>query len=143
MQPYMLSSYSSITKTDGLGGAKTLRGIMRDRVVGDGVAFGNLELRWKFLKTHVGKANLYFALNGFSDFGMVVQQVKIDKSLISTDDQQKYFDFSYNNDKIHSSMGAGLRIALNENFVLAVDYGFALNKQDGIKGLYINVGNLF
>ena len=143
MQPYMLSSYSMITKTDGLGGAKTLRGIMRDRVVGDGVAYGNLELRWKFLKTHMGKQNLYFALNGFSDFGMVVKQIKIDKSKISIADQAKYFDFSYENDKLHPSVGAGLRIALNENFILAVDYGFALNKQDGAKGLYINVGNLF
>lgn len=143
MQPYMLSSYSSITKTDGLGGAKTLRGIMRDRVVGDGIAYGNLEMRWKFLKTHVGKQNLYFALNGFSDFGMVVQQVKIDKSKISVADQAKYFDFSFEKDKLHPSLGAGLRIALNENFILAVDYGFAMNKQDGAKGLYINIGNLF
>jgi hypothetical protein len=143
MQPYMLSSYSSITKTDGLGGAKTLRGIMRDRIVGDGVAYGNLELRWKFLKTHVGKQNLYFALNGFSDFGIVLQQVKIDKSKISSADQEKYFDFSFEKDKLHPSLGAGLRIALNENFILAVDYGFAMNKQDGAKGLYINIGNLF
>jgi hypothetical protein len=143
MQPYMLSSYSSITKTDGLGGAKTLRGIMRDRIVGDGIAYGNLELRWKFLKTRLGKQNLYFALNGFSDFGMVVQQVKFDRSKISEADQQKYFDFSYEKDKLHPSLGAGLRIALNENFILAIDYGFATNKQDGAKGLYINIGNLF
>jgi hypothetical protein len=145
MQPYMLSSYSSITKTDGLGGAKTLRGIMRDRVVGDGIAYGNLELRWKFLKTHVGKQNLYFALNGFSDFGMVVQQIKIDRNNVNftSADQETYFDFSYDKDKLHPSLGAGLRIALNENFILAVDYGFAMNKQDGAKGLYINIGNLF
>jgi len=143
MQPYMLSSYSSITKTDGLGGAKTLRGIMRDRIVGDGIAYSNLEVRWKFLKTRLGKQNLYFALNGFSDFGMVVQQVKFDKSKIIDSDQKKYFDFSYENDKIHPSLGAGLRIALNENFILAIDYGFAMNKQDGAKGLYINIGNLF
>lgn len=143
MQPYMLSSYSSITKTDGLGGAKTLRGIMRDRIVGDGIAYGNLELRWKFLKTRLGKQNLYFALNGFSDFGMVVQQVKFDKSKISLSDQEKYFDFSYEKDKLHPSLGAGLRIALNENFILAIDYGFATSKQDGAKGLYINIGNLF
>jgi hypothetical protein len=143
MQPYMLSSYSSITKTDGLGGAKTLRGIMRDRVVGNGVAYGNLELRWKFLTTHIGKQNLYFALNGFSDVGMVVQEVKIDKSKISVADQETYFDFSYEKDKLHPSMGAGLRVALNENFILAIDYGFATNKQDGLKGLYINIGNLF
>jgi hypothetical protein len=143
MEPYMLSSFSSITKTDGLGGAKTLRGIMRDRVVGEGVVYGNLELRWKFLKTRLGKQNLYFAVNGFGDFGTVVQQVAIDKTKISAEDQARYFDFSYDRDKLHPSLGAGLRIALNENFILAVDYGFAMNKQDGAKGLYINIGNLF
>jgi hypothetical protein len=144
MQPYMLSSYSSITKTDGLGGAKTLRGIMRDRVVGDGVVYGNLEVRWKFLKTHVRKQNLYFALNGFTDAGMVVKEVDINRSEIPVDARNTYFDFDkYNHDKLHPSMGAGLRIALNENFILAVDYGFAMNKNDGLKGLYINIGNLF
>jgi len=111
--------------------------------VGDGVAYGNLEVRWKFLKTQLGKQNIYCALNGFSDFGMVVKQIKFDKSLISAADQQKYFDFSFEKDKIHPSLGAGLRIALNENFILAVDYGIALDHKDGAKGLYINIGNLF
>jgi hypothetical protein len=143
MQSYMMSSYSAITNPDGLGGANSLRGIMRDRIVGDGVAYGNVELRWKFLKTCIGKQNLYFALHGFSDFGMVVKQVKIDKSKISAGDQDKYFDFSYEKDKLHSSFGTGLRIALNENFIVAFDYGFATNKQDGIKGLYVNIGNIF
>jgi len=69
--------------------------------------------------------------------------VKIDKSKIIAGDQDKYFDFSFEKDKLHSSVGAGLRIALNENFIVAFDYGFATNKQDGIKGLYINIGNLF
>lgn len=142
-QPYMLSSFSSTTKPDGLGGAKNLRGIIRNRVVGDGVAYGNAEMRWKFFKTNIGKANLYFALNTFFDAGMVVQPIEIDETNIPSADKEKYFDFSYKNDKLHSSAGAGLRIALNENFILAVDYGFALDKKDGAKGLYINIGNLF
>jgi hypothetical protein len=143
MQSYMMSSYSAITNPDGLGGGNSLRGIMRDRIVGDGVAYGNIELRWKILKTHIGKQNIYFALNGFSDFGMVVQQVKIDKSNLSSEDKSTYFDFTFAKDKLHPSLGAGLRIALNENFILAVDYGFAMNKQDGYKGLYFTFGNLF
>jgi hypothetical protein len=143
MQPYMMSSYSAITNPDGLGGGNSLRGIMRDRIVGDGVAYGNIELRWKIIRTHIGKQNLYFAVNGFSDFGMVVQQVKFDKSNISSEDQSRYFDFSFEKDKLHPSLGAGIRIALNENFILAFDYGFALNKQDGLKGPYVTIGNLF
>jgi hypothetical protein len=143
MQPYMMSSYSAITNPDGLGGGNSLRGIMRDRIVGDGVAYGNIELRWKFIRTHIGKQNLYFALHGFSDFGIVVQQIKFDKSNISTVDQSTYFDFTFEKDKLHPSLGAGLRIALNENFIIALDYGFAMNKQDGLKGLYFTIGNLF
>ena len=142
-QPYMISSFSSTTKPDGLGGAKNLRGIMRNRVVGDGIAYGNAEMRWKFLKTNIGKANLYIALNTFFDAGMVVQPIEIDESKIPSIDKDTYFDFGYDKDKLHPSAGAGLRIALNENFILAVDYGFALDKKDGAKGLYINIGNLF
>jgi outer membrane protein assembly factor BamA len=142
-EPYMISSYSSATKTDGLGGAKSLRGILRNRVVGDGVAYGNLEVRWKFLQTHLGKANLDFSLNGFADAGMVVKPFEINKSKIPTAELGQYFDFSSANDKLHPAAGAGLRIALNENFILAIDYGLAFNKQDGAKGLYISIGNLF
>jgi outer membrane protein assembly factor BamA len=142
-QPYMLSSFSTVTKTDGLGGAKNLRGIMRDRVVGDGVAYGNLELRWKFWQTKVGKQNLYFALNTFADAGTVIQKINIDENKIPADEKALYFDFREKNDKLHPSVGAGLRIALNENFILAVDYGFATSKSDGLRGLYINIGNLF
>lgn len=144
-QPYMLSSFSTVTKTDGLGGAKNLRGIMRDRVVGDGVAYGNFELRWKFLKTVVAKQNIYVALNTFADVGTVVKKVAINEDVIRNLEPYpaRYFDFDYRNDKLHPSIGAGLRIALNENFILAVDYGFALKKQNGLRGLYINIGNLF
>ena len=51
IMPYIYSSYSLTTKPDGLGGSRTIRGIMRNRITGDGVAFGNVELRWKFFKS--------------------------------------------------------------------------------------------
>ncbi|MFZ4547933.1 MAG: hypothetical protein ACOYN4_10890, partial [Bacteroidales bacterium] len=87
--------------------------------------------------------NLDFSLNGFADAGMVVKPFDIDKSKIPSAELDQYFDFSSANDKLHPAAGAGLRIALNENFILAIDYGLAINKQDGAKGLYISIGNLF
>jgi outer membrane protein assembly factor BamA len=36
MQPYLISSFSRSSLTEGLGGSKSLRGIVRDRIVGDG-----------------------------------------------------------------------------------------------------------
>ncbi len=144
MQPYTINAYSPVTKLDGLGGAKTLRGVMRNRVVGDGFAYGNVELRWKVARFVVAKQNVYIALHGFADAGMVVQQIPFDRSLVSAADAEKYFDFQHANDSPHPGAGLGFRAALNQNFILAVDYGLPLRAQDGNKGgLYINVGNLF
>ncbi len=141
IDPYMFSSWSLSTKPDGLGGARTMRGILRDRVVGDGVALANIELRWKFWRTHFLKQNLYFGLVGFLDAGMVVQDRKVYKNLIPENLQSFYFNSS--GDGMHFSSGLGLRLALNENFMVTVDYGFALNKQDGNSGLYIGLGHMF
>jgi hypothetical protein len=142
-QPYMLSSFSYVTKTDGLGGAKNLRGILRNRVVGDGVAWGNIELRWRIVDFIIAKQNFYLGMNFFGDAGLVVQQVDFDHDVSNPENLENYFDFSYENDKIHPSAGAGLRIGWNENFIIAVDYGFALDHKDGMRGLYIAFGNLF
>ena len=43
----------------------------------------------------------------------------------------------------HVSLGGGLHIALNQNFIVAVDYGLALNEQDGDSGIYIGLDFLF
>ncbi|MEI6173681.1 MAG: BamA/TamA family outer membrane protein [Bacteroidota bacterium] len=139
--PYMYSSYSLTTKPDGLGGARTIRGVLRNRIVGDGVAFGNVELRWKFLKTVLFKQNLYLGLTAFLDGGMVVQDHKIYKNTIPDDQQSFYFKESA--DHLHLSTGLGLRIAINDNFIIAVDYGVAMSRQDGTSGLYIGIGNIF
>jgi hypothetical protein len=144
-QPYMLSSFSTATKTDGLGGAKNLRGILRNRVVGDGVAWGNAEIRWRIINFIVARQNFYVGMAVFGDAGMVVQEIDFNRDNIDLDqaDLPDYFNFSYEDDGIHPSIGAGLRIGWNENFIITVDYGFAVNRQDGVGGLYIAFGNLF
>lgn len=142
MQPYMISSYSAATKSDGLGGAKNLRGILRNRVVGDDVTYGNFEVRWKIFKTVIAKQNFYLGFNTFSDAGMVLKDVYIDKSFVpATENPDNYFDEE--KDHPHFSYGAGLRLALNENFIVAIDYGLAVYEKDGTGGLYINISNLF
>ncbi len=139
--PYIYSSYNLTTKPDGLGGAKTIRGILRNRIVGDGIAFGNIELRWTFLKTIVLKQNLSLGLTGFLDGGMVVQDHRVQRNLVPEDQQSFYFKSS--TDCLHLSAGLGFRAAINHNFIISVDYGLALDKQDGTSGLYIGIGNIF
>lgn len=140
IQPYLFTSYALTTKPDGLGGSRTIRGVMRNRVVGDGAVNGNIELRWKFWKTYLFKQNFYLATIGFFDAGMVVQDRPVDRSLVN---ENTPFYFDTDSEAPHFGTGIGLRAALNENFIISVDYGFALDKRDGTSGLYIGIGNIF
>jgi len=45
--------------------------------------------------------------------------------------------------KYTKGAGAGLHIAMNENFIVACDYARALDRQDGISGLYVGLDFLF
>jgi outer membrane protein assembly factor BamA len=139
MLPYMINSFSLSSNTDGLGGSKTVRGVLRNRIVGDGMVFGNFEMRWKFYRTVLFNQNIYLALNGFMDAGRVVTNRKIDVPAGSP-----FYNF-YNPDEeaMHVSLGGGFRIAMNENFIIAVDYGKPLDSRDGGGGLYIGLNYLF
>ncbi len=141
MQPYMINSFSNSSNTDGLGGSKTIRGMLRNRVVGDAFAFGNAELRWKFLRTVVFNQNLYLGLNLFADAGQVLKKIEVNPPASLGADKTKFF--LTDEEKLHTTAGAGLRIVLNENFIVAVDYGKALDKRDGGGGLYIGLNYLF
>ncbi|HQO50697.1 MAG TPA: hypothetical protein PK939_09730, partial [Bacteroidales bacterium] len=46
-------------------------------------------------------------------------------------------------EKMHASYGAGLSIVMNENFIVAVDYGRPFDKRDGSGGIYIGLNYLF
>ena len=148
-EPQIISSVLTGSSSTGLGGAKNLRGIRRNRIVGDGYILGNLELRWKFYRLKFMNQNFYMGLNTFVDFGQVTK--KIDTGNISM-----LFDaininspeiasdyFNKGAEKLHTSYGAGLRLAMNYNFVVAVDYGIATNSQDGDSGIYIGLNYLF
>jgi len=139
IQPYLFSSFALTTKPDGLGGSRTIRGVLRNRVVGEGAVNGNIELRWIFWKTFLFKQNFYLGLTGFFDAGMVVQDRFVDRTAIGNNT----FYFDTRNDRPHFGTGLGLRAALNENFIIAVDYGFALDKRDGTSGLYLGISNIF
>ncbi|HUX53958.1 MAG TPA: BamA/TamA family outer membrane protein [Williamwhitmania sp.] len=149
LKPNLATLYLRRATSEGLGGSQTLRGILRNRVVGDGVAYGNFELRWKFINTVVWKQNLYLALSAFTDMGRVVQKVKFDKDkaiAIAQAEDPTFKPGDYFPDvseRLHASYGGGLHIALNENFILAIDYGKAVSKKDGDQGLYIALNFLF
>jgi hemolysin activation/secretion protein len=138
----MINSFAQTTTIDGLGGARNLRGILRNRVVGDGVAYGNTEFRWKFYRFELIKQNFYLALNAFVDAGMVVQKIEVDKRGISKEVEQSQY-FSDGSEKLHVCLGGGFRIVMNQNFIICADYGKAHDKRDGTSGIYVGFGYLF
>jgi hypothetical protein len=142
----MIQSVLTGATSEGLGGGKTIRGIYRNRVEGDGVFIGNAELRWKFVHFKWIKNNWYLGLNAFTDFGKVTKKVDVKASLMNPvypEGQTEADYFNWGAEKIHFSYGTGVRIVMNENFVIAADYGVATNKQDGTKGVYIALNYIF
>ena len=145
MMPYLFNTAPKLA-TDGVGGSKTVRGIRRNRVVGEGFAYGNIELRGKILRTTVLNQNVYIALSGFLDAGMVTQKYTFDASGLPDELPDNLPDEIIDLDAKevpHLGFGGGVHIALNENFIVTVDYGFAAKKEDGDSGLYINLNFLF
>lgn len=142
-QSQVITSVLTGALSEGLGGAKTLRGVLRNRIVGDGFVYGNVELRWKVARFHWINNNFYVGLNGFTDFGKVTKSIDVKGKLHlpSSVVETQYFDWGA--EKLHTSYGAGLRLVMNENFVIAADYGLASNKQDGTSGMYIGLNYLF
>ncbi len=135
--------------SEGLGGGKTLRGILRNRVVGDGFLYANAELRWKIVRFNFINQKFYLGSNFFWDIGMVTDPIDVDVEALND-----YLDAHPNtpdavelynkvNETPHMSAGAGIKIAMNENFVISADYGRAFKAQDGKSGFYIGLNYIF
>ena len=136
---YVMPVFSTIGKEydkDGIGGYRTVRGVMRNRIQGLDVGFFNTEFRWKFLRTHLWKQNVFLGLNVFCDGGMVTR----DYDMLSLNND---FVNTSKSNGLQAAAGGGFRIGINQNFIIAVDYAKPFNKQDGNGGLYINTGYLF
>ncbi len=145
---YMMPFYfRSKDVKDGLGGSKTLRGILRNRVVGDGAVLGNMEFRYRFLNTLVFNQNFSITLSSFMDAARIVQFHKFNTDGVTASygktKEENIAEMEYQNEAFHISYGLGLHFAVNHNFIVAVDYGIAGNPQDGTKGLYIGLNYIF
>ena len=139
-QSQVITSFMTGETSEGLGGATTIRGILRNRVIGDGIFYGNVEARWKVVRFNFIKNNFYLGLSGFTDFGRVTKKIPINTN-VTMGLPGEYLKSDA--EKMHYSYGAGLVIAMNENFVFAMDYGKAANLQDGKSGFYMNLNYLF
>ena len=138
---------------DGLGGYRTVRGIMLNRVQGLHTGFYNAEIRYRFIDFKLFNQNIAFAVSGFTDgthvfkgYDMTMSTAKRAELALTAPEKLALYDkyvFPDKKDGFHGSAGAGLRFIMNENFIVAFEYARCFNKQDGDGAFYINIGFLF
>lgn len=139
MLPFVFNS-GPVKTRDGLGGAKTIRGILRNRVVGEDYLYGNIELRYKLIRRIILNQNFYFALSTFLDWGMVTGKYDLPSELPR---EARNYLAQRDKERPHMGYGLGFNFALNENFIVAINYGIAMDSRDGDSGLYIGMNYLF
>ncbi len=143
-QNQIITSILAGTTSEGLGGSKNLRGVLRNRIIGNGLFYANAEFRWKAIRFNLINQNFYIGFVGFGDFGMVTDKIDFeipDQATMGEDQAGDYF--STDAEKLHASTGIGLKLVMNENFIISADLGKAINEQDGNIGFYIGLNYLF
>lgn len=127
---------------DILGGGFSLRGVAYSRIIGDGAAWGNIELRYRFLNFRFLKQEWYFVVNPFFDAGMAVQPYRLGEMKAAGEPNREYI-YSGQPERLHMSAGLGAKIVMNRNFVVGAEYGKPFDKRDGPGGLYLDVNYIF
>jgi hypothetical protein len=115
---------SSFKQQDGLGGAKTIRGVPKNRYVGKGVFLWNTELRWRAVEFQARGAPMSVVLTTFVDQGRVWDD-GVDAGELLTD--------------LHRGFGGGIRLGRG-NLVVGLDVG---HSREAAAPLYIGLGYLF
>ncbi|MBO4585804.1 MAG: hypothetical protein J5675_06185 [Bacteroidales bacterium] len=144
--------------SEGFGSSNTIRGLRENRILAEGMAWANTELRIKLVKFTVANQYFYVAVNPFFDAGIITKPYKAEALAKIANDEGKIYDPAfdalnvlagattttpiYDASKVKYlvySGGAGLKIAMNQNFIVSAD--FAKCFTEGMDaGLWIGIG---
>ncbi len=126
---------------EGMGGSTTLRGVLMNRVVGKQTAIANAEFRWKALRFRAINQNFYLGFNLFTDYGYVLEDYNLNLESVSDASYIKLFSTDYK--KLVSTGGLGLKLVMNDNFVVSADYAKSFDESYGATALYVQIGYIF
>ena len=134
--------------SEGFGSSNTIRGTYANRIIADGYAWGNFELRVKLVKFQLFGQYFYLATNPFFDCGIITKPTRVDEmatlpAMVSRAAQEGYSDTAkYIRDKASELLytaGAGLKLAWNQNFIVSVELAHNFNENLG-DPMWINIG---
>ena len=162
MNNYMNTLFIQRVYYEGLGGGNSIRGMMANRILANGFAFANVEFRFRIVNFDIGRQHFFIGLNPYFDLGMVTQPYNLDdlvalhtngafttlKASVTAagDTYEDYFTTDPKDIyRPHMTAGIGLKIGMNENFVLSADWGMPIDRQDNNKlaNFYVKMGYLF
>ena len=163
MNNYMNTLFIQRVYYEGLGGGNSVRGMMANRILADGFAFANVEFRFRVVNFDIGRQHFYIGLNPFFDLGVITQPYNLDDLVelhtggtyttlkasmaAAGDTYEDYFDTTKDMNAYmpHMTAGIGLKVGMNENFVLSADWAMPIDRQDNqkIANFYIKMGYLF
>ena len=144
--------------SEGFGSSNTIRGLRENRILAEGMAWANTELRIKLVKFTLANQYFYIAVNPFFDAGIITKPYKADALAdlaqkqgnadgkvydvlgydVLTGGHNPIYDPAKVNYLVYSG-GAGLKIAMNQNFIVSAD--FAKCFTEGMDaGLWIGIG---
>ena len=112
--------------SEGFGSSNTIRGIRENRILAEGFAWANMELRVKLVNFKLFNQYFYIAVNPFFDAGVITKDYRNEVFQQKTNWPATYMPVHtfYNENKIGDivySGGAGLKIAMNQNFIVSVE----------------------
>lgn len=118
----MFRLQTSFQQREGLGGSKTVRGVLQNRFVGRGMFVWNAELRWRTWEFELLGRSFHTVLSAYVDQGRVWSGAIHADEILSD---------------LHRGYGGGLRLGMGENFVVAIDGG--TSSETGFQ-LYLGLG---
>jgi len=147
---YVQQNYTTLflrqINSDILGGTISLRGILYNRIVGDGMGWMNAELRLRLGEFRLLGQEWYITTNPFFDAGMVTTPYRLDAmraaAAVAPEEERELF-WSGERESLHMSAGLGIKIVMNRNLVLSVECGVPFDRRDGRYGLYLNMNYIF
>jgi Surface antigen. len=132
--------------SEGFGSSNTIRGLRENRILTEGFAWANTELRVKLVKFNLFKQYFYLAVNPFFDAGVITKPYRAAefeaakaKNIATYKSIGELYDANLTGTVICSA-GAGLKIAMNQNFIISVELAKCLRPSHLDAGLWLGIG---
>jgi hypothetical protein len=132
--------------SEGFGSSNTIRGLRENRILTEGFAWANTELRVKLVNFKLFNQFFYIAVNPFFDAGVITKPYRATEfenarrmNVATYLPLDKIYDGTQAGTFICSA-GGGLKIAMNQNFIVSVELAKCLRPSVLDAGLWLGIG---